>query len=112
MLKFNKTMSELECLSITKDNILRNIKKQSSGVKDLKNNQQVKNRIVENALMVFVNRNYYFESVIQCEDRAIHYGKPIGSIIKRSCGVGELSMNKHAEHLKALHTLANKLIGV
>lgn len=112
MLKYKQTMSELECLSITKNNILGNIKKQSSGVQYLKNNQQVKNRIVENALSVFVNRNYYFESVIQCEDGATHYNKPIGSIIKRPCGVGELPINKHAEHLKALHKLANKLSGV
>ena len=105
---FNQTISMLECISIAKKHIESNIAKNSSGTKDINNQAKLLNRIVEYAVLIFVNRNYHRELLIECDQLAIHYNKPINTVIKKSVGVGELKASDEAMLLKQ----ARKLIQV
>ena len=105
-IKFNQTISMLECVHNASNHIKRCIDNKSTGVIDLENKSQVKNRIVEYAALYFVQSNYYSELSIECEDLAIHYNKHIGTVIKKSVGIGQLSDNEYASILKC----AKKLI--
>lgn len=107
---FNQTISENECLTVAKDFILRAIKLNYQGVKGLKNPSQVKNRITEKALEIFINRNYYKESKIVCAEMAMHHNKPIGAVLKYSVGEGELTRLEYVKHLKNFRKLTNVLI--
>lgn len=100
MIKFNQTISMLECVHVASDHIKRCIANKSSGVRDIKNQSQMKNRIVEYAAMIFINRNYHSELLIECEDLAQHYLKPIGTVIKKSVGIGQLKASEYACILK------------
>ena len=100
MIKFNQTISMLECVHVASDHIKRCIANKSSGVRDIKNQAQMKNRIVEYSAMIFVNRNYHSEILIECEDLAQHYLKPIGTVVKKSVGIGQLKASEYACILK------------
>lgn len=109
-IKFNQTISMLECIHNATNHIKRCIENKSTGVIDLENQSQVKNRIVEYAALYFVQSNYYSELLIECEDLAIHYNKHIGTVIKKSIGIGQLSDNEYAsilKHAKKLIDLKN-----
>ncbi len=108
---FNQTMSMLECLSIAKKHIENNIAKNSSGTADINNRSKLLNRIVEYAVLIFINRNYYKQFIITCDDEIMHYGKPLNTIIKTGVGLGEIDQKIHAEHLKHARKLINQLIG-
>lgn len=105
-IKFKQTISMLECIYNATSHIKRCIDNKSTGVIDLENQSQVKNRIVEYAALYFVQSNYYSELSIECEDLAIHYNKAIGTVIKKTVGIGQLSDNEYASILKQ----AKKLI--
>ena len=100
MIKFNQTISMLECIHVASDHIKRCIANKSSGVRDIKNQAQFKNRIVEYAAMIFVNRNYHSELLIECDDLSKHYLKPIGTVIKKSVGIGQLKASEYTCILK------------
>lgn len=106
MIKFKQTISMLECVHNASNHIKLCIDNKTTGVIDLENKSQVKNRIVEYAALYFVQTNYYSELLIECEDLAIHHNKPIGTMIKKSIGIGQLSDNEYASILKC----AKKLI--
>ena len=96
MIKFNSNMTMLECLSIAKKHIESNIAKNSSGTIDIDNTAKLLNRIAEYAVLIFVNRNYYKQFMITCDDDVMHYGKPLNTIIKTGVGLGEINQSKHA----------------
>lgn len=100
MIKFNQTISMLECIHVASDHIKRCIANNSSGVRDIKNQSQFKNRIVEYAAMIFINRNYHSEILVECEDLVFHYRKPINTVIKKSVGIGQLNASEYACILK------------
>ena len=108
---FNKTTSMLECVSIAKKHIENNIAKNSSGTKDINNQAKLLNRIAEYTVLIFINRNYYKQVIITCDDEVMHYGKPLGTVIKQGIGLGEIAQSTHAEHLKHARKLINQLIG-
>ena len=108
---FNQTMSMLECLSIAKKHIENNIAKNSSGTVDIDNQAKLLNRIAEYAVLIFVNRNYYKQFIITCDDEVIHYNKPLNTVIKQGIGLGEIDQAVHARHLKHARQLINQLIG-
>ena len=108
---FNQNMSMLECLSIAKKHIENNTAKNSSGTKDINNRAKLLNRIAEYAVLIFVNRNYYKQVIVSCDDEIMHYGKPMGTVIKTGIGLGEIDQAIHAEHLKHARKLINQLIG-
>ena len=110
MIKFNQTISMLECIHVASDHIKRCIANKSSGVRDIKNQAQMKNRIVEYSAMIFVNRNYHSEILIECEDLAQHYLKPIGTVIKKSVGIGQLKASEYACILKDAKRLTDAKI--
>lgn len=90
----------LDCIKIASSHIKTCIKNKTSGVSDLNNQSKVLNRIAEYAVLIFVNRNYHREMSIECEQLAIHYNKPINTVIKKSVGVGELKASDEAILLK------------
>lgn len=106
-IKFKQTISMLECVHNASDHINRCIVNNTTGVIDLENKSQVKNRIVEYAAMYFVQSNYYSELSIECEDLAIHYNKPISTVIKKSVGIGQLSDHEYASILKCAKKLVD-----
>jgi hypothetical protein len=108
---FNQTISMLECVSIAKKHIENNIAKNSSGTKDINNQAKLLNRIAEYAVLIFINRNYYKQFIITCDDEVIHYNKPLGTGIRQDIGLGEIDQSKHAEALKHARKLINQLIG-
>ena len=97
---FKQTVSMLECVHNASSHIKRCINNKTTGVIDLNNNAQVKNRIVEYVALYYVQANYYSELSIECEDLAVHYNKPIGTVIKKAVGIGQLSDNEYATILK------------
>ena len=97
----------LECVHNASDHIKRCITNKTTGVIDLENKSQVKNRIVEYAALYFVQSNYYSELVIECEDLVNHYNKPIGTVIKKSVGIGKLSDKEYASILKCAKKLVD-----
>ena len=97
----------LECVQNASDHISRCIANNTTGVIDLENKSQVKNRIVEYAALYFVQANYYSELVIECEDLANHYNKPIGTVVKKSVGIGQLSDTEYASILKCAKKLVD-----
>ena len=97
---FNQTISMLECVSIAKKHIENNIAKNSSGTKDINNRAKLSNRIAEYAVLIFINRNYYKQFTITCDDEVQHHNKPLGTVIKQGVGLGEIEQSKHAEALK------------
>lgn len=99
-IKFNQNISMLECVHNASNHIKRCIDNKTTGVIDLENKSQVKNRIVEYAALYYVQANYYSELSIECEDLAVHYNKPIGAVIKKAVGIGQLSDNEYASILK------------
>lgn len=107
MIKFNQTISMLECVHNASEHINRCIANKTTGVIDLENKSQVKNRIVEYAALYFVQSNYYSQLVIECEDLAAHYNKPIGTVIKKSVGIGQLSDKEYASILKCAKKLVD-----
>lgn len=107
MIKFTQTISMLECVHNASDHINRCIDNKTTGVIDLENKSQVKNRIVEYAALYFVQSNYYSELVIECEDLANHYDKHIGTIVKKSVGIGRLSDKEYASILKCAKKLVD-----
>ena len=107
----NQTMSMLECLSIAKKHIENNIAKNSSGTIDINNRAKLLNRIAEYAVLIFVNRNYYKQFIITCDDEVMHYNKPLNTVIKQGIGLGEIDQSKHAEHLKHARQLIQQLNG-
>ena len=108
---FNQTMSMLECVSIAKKHIESNIAKNSSGTVDIDNRAKLFNRIAEYAVLIFINRNYYKQVTITCDDELMHYGKPLNTVIKTGIGLGEIDQSAHAEALKHARKLINQLIG-
>ena len=108
---FNQTMPMLECLSIAKKHIESNIAKNSSGTVDIDNQAKLLNRIAEYAVLIFVNRNYYRQFVISCDDEVVHYNKPINTVIKTGLGLGEIDQATHAKSLKHARKLINQLNG-
>ena len=108
---FNQTISMLECVSIAKKHIENNITKNSSGTNDIDNTAKLLNRISEYAVLIFVNRNYYKQFTVSCNDEVMHYNKPLNTAIKTSVGLGEIDQSKHAEHLKHARQLIQQLIG-
>ena len=105
-IKFKQTISMLECVHNASKHIKRCIDNKSTGVIDLENKSQVKNRIVEYTALYFIQSNYYYDLLIECEDLVIHHNKPIGTVIKKSISIGQLSDNEYASILKQ----AKKLI--
>lgn len=108
---FNQTISMLECISIAKNHIETNIAKNSSGTIDIDNTAKLLNRIAEYAVLIFVNRNYYKQFIISCDDEVMHYNKPLNTVIKTGVGLGEIDQSTHAGHLKHARKLINKLTG-
>ena len=102
---FNQTISMLECVSIAKKHIESNIAKNSSGTVDINNRAKLLNRIAEYAVLIFINRNYYKQSIISCDDEVMYYGKPLGTVIKKGLCLGEIDQSKHAEVLKHARNL-------
>jgi hypothetical protein len=107
----NQTISMLECISIAKKHIESNIAKNSIGTIDINNTAKLLNRIAEYAVLIFVNRNYYKQVIIACDDEVMHYGKPLNTVIKTGIGLGEINQSLHAEHLKHARQLIKQLIG-
>jgi len=108
---FNQTISMLECVSIAKKHIENNIAKNSSGTADIDNRAKLLNRIAEYAVLIFINRNYYKQVIISCDDEVMHYGKPLNTVIKQGIGMGEIDQSIHAEALKHARKLISHLIG-
>ena len=108
MIKFNSNMTMLDCIKIASSHIKTCIKNKTSGVSDLNNQSKVLNRIAEYSVLIFVNRNYYRQFIITCDDEVMHYNKPLNTVIKKSVGVGELKASDEAMLLKQ----ARKLIQV
>ena len=108
---FNQTISMLECVSIAKKHIENNIAKNSSGTKDIDNRAKLLNRIAEYAVLIFINRNYYKQSIITCDDEVMHYNKPLNTVIKKGLCLGEIDQAIHAQALKHARKLINQLIG-
>ena len=108
---FNQTISMLECVSIAKKHIENNIAKNSSGTKGINNQAKLLNRIAEYAVLIFINRNYYKQFIITCNDEVMHYNKPLGTAIKKGLCLGEIDQSTHAEALKYARKLINQLIG-
>ena len=106
-IKFKQTISMLECVHNASNHIKRCIDNKSVGVIDLENKSQVKNRIVEYAALYFVQSNYYSELLIECEDLVSHHNKSIGTVIKKSVGIGQLSDNDYASILKCAKKLVD-----
>ena len=106
---FSQTISMLECLSIAKKHIESNITKNSSGTKDINNRAKLLNRIAEYAVLIFINRNYYKQFTISCDDEVMHYGKPLNTIIKTGIGLGEIDQSIHAEALKHARKSINRV---
>lgn len=104
---FKQTISMLECVHNASNHINRCIANRTTGVIDLENKSQVKNRIVEYAALYFVQANYYSELVIECEDLVNHYNKPIDTVIKKSVGVDQLSDSEYASILKCAKKLVD-----
>ena len=110
-IKFNQTISMLECVIIAKKHIENNIAKNSSGTADIDNRAKLLNRIAEYAVLIFINRNYYKQSIITCDDEIMHYGKPLNTAIKTGVGLGEIDQTRHAKALKYARKLIHQLIG-
>ena len=108
---FNQTISMLECISIAKKHIEANIAKNSSGTKDINNRAKLLNRIAEYSVLIFINRNYYKQFIITCDDEVMHYNKPLNTVIKKGLCLGEIEQSKHAEVLRHARKLINQLIG-
>ena len=106
---YNQTISMLECISIAKKHIENNIAKNSSGTADINNQAKLLNRIAEYAVLIFINRNYYKQFIITCDDEVMHYNKPSGTVIKQGIGLGEIDQSKHAEVLKQARKLINQV---
>jgi len=104
---FNRNISMLECVSIAKKHIETNIAKNSSGTADIDNRAKLLNRIAEYAVLIFINRNYYKQVIISCDDEVMHYGKPLNTVIKTGIGLGEIDQSIHAEALKHARKLIN-----
>ena len=111
-IKFKQTISMLECVHNASDHINRCIANKTTGVIDLDNKSQVKNRIVAYAALYFVQANYYSEVVIECEDLVNHHNKPIGTVIKKSVGIGQLSDKEYASILKCAKKLVDLKIQI
>ena len=97
----------LECVHNASNHIKLCIANKTTGVIDLENKSQVKNRIVEYAALYFVQSNYYSELLIECEDLASHHNKPIGTVVKKTVGIGQLSDNDYASILKCAKKLVD-----
>ena len=108
---FNQTISMLECISIAKKHIENNIAKNSSGTADINNRAKLLNRIAEYAVLIFINRNYYKQFIITCDDEVMHYNKPLNTAIKQGIGLAEIDQSTHAEALKHARKLIQQLIG-
>ena len=108
---YNQTISMLECISIAKKHIENNIAKNSSGTVDINNKAKLLNRIAEYAVLIFINRNYYKQFIITCDDEVMHYNKPLSTVIKKGLCLGEINQSTHAEALKHARKLINQLIG-
>ena len=67
------------------------------------------NRIAEYTVLIFVNRNYYKQFIISCDDEVMHYNKPLNTVIKTCVGLGEIDQSKHAGHLKHARLLIQQL---
>ena len=106
---FNQTISMLECISIAKKHIENNIAKNSSGTVDINNKAKLLNRIAEYAVLIFINRNYYKQFIISCDDEVQHYNKPSGTVIKKGLCLGEINQSTHAEVLKQARKLINQV---
>ena len=111
MIKFNSNIPMLECVIIAKKHIENNIAKNSSGTVDIDNRAKLLNRIAEYAVLIFINRNYYKQFIIACDDEVVHYNKPLGTVIKQGLCLGEIDQSTHAEALKHARKLINQLIG-
>ena len=107
---YNQTISMLECIILAKKHIENNIAKNSSGTADINNRAKLLNRIAEYAVLIFINRNYYKQFIITCDDEVMHYGKPLNTVIKQGINLGEIDQSTHAEALKHARKLINQLI--
>lgn len=108
---FNQNISMLDCISIAKKHIESNIAKNSRGTADIDNQAKLLNRIAEYSVLIFINRNYYKQAIIMCDDEIMHYGKPLNTVIKKGIGLGEIDKDIHAESLKHARKLISQLIG-
>lgn len=108
---FNQTISMLECIGISKKHIENNIAKNSSGTVDINNRAKLLNRIAEYAVLIFINRNYYKQFIITCDDEVMHYNKPLNTVIKKGLCLGEIDQSLLAESLRHARKLIKQLSG-
>lgn len=106
---FNQTISMLECVSVAKKHIENNIAENSSGTKDIDNRAKLLNRIAEYAVLSYIRRNYYIESIVSCNDRAVHHAVPLGTILIKGVGLGQIDQKIHAEALRHARQLIQQL---
>ena len=98
----------IECYVSAHKHIVNCLFKNSSGVKDLDNDSKIKNRIVEYAVMYYVNANFYTEYVSECKESAMHHGVMVGTVIKNQVGLGQLPIQQLARITRNIKTIADK----
>lgn len=109
MIKFNQTISMLECLSIAHQHIMKCIDNKSSGVTSLDNKHKVLDRIADHAVLHFIKCNYFKVFKVECLDTSYHYGVPVGTDIKKNVGIGEMSSSEVAALFKQARQLIQQI---
>lgn len=109
MIKFNQTISMLECLSIAHQHITKCIDNKSSGVAGLDNKHKVLNRIADHAVNHFVKCNYFKVFKVECEHTSYHYGLALNTELKKNVGMGELNNSEVAALFKDARQLIQNI---
>ena len=107
--KIENLIYEIRGKQVMLDSDLAKLYECKSGTKDINNQAKLLNRIAEYAVLIFINRNYYKQFIISCDDEVMHYNKPLGTVIEQGIGLAEIDQSKHAEALKHARKLINAI---
>ena len=105
-IKFHEVKSMQECFNEALNHIRNCINNRSSGVANIKNPSGFRNRVTSYAVIYYLSSNWKKTDVIECEDRATHYGKPIGTVMERTVAIGDIKTSKYLELLKCARQIS------
>ena len=97
-----------QCYMLAHNHIVNCLRHKYKGVKDLDNDSKIKNRIIDHAVMNYVNANFYTEYVAECKESAMHHGVMVGTVIKHQVGLGQLPIQQLARITRNIKTIVDK----
>lgn len=106
---FEEKVTVEDCLVLAEKEAKRIFKIFGNFPRQPLNKSSVRNFIVEKAANIYVQANFYRLNVVQCDNRAIHYGVPLGTTCKTNFTGGYFNIEKPVKLICDIRKKTQKL---